>query len=297
MRRWVQTAVVLAWAGSIPTGLPLTHASQLPEDVHPDSRSRLPPIDREELDVQRRATYDAAVQVEGPAGAPMGGAALRLHGSGTNLRWAAPMGRQLTELTILTAAREYDQPFEWGLHELEALAVWLDAGIIDIVRHRRTLTGLGEREAIIIGGRPGAVRHAPTRCRHLRAGTGPAGEDDARRCHRRDGPLCEYRGDAHRVQSADAGWLEAVAAATVYPSGRYLSRFAEPSAPAKSGEPDVGVRALRPHVVSLGDRSGTCPELRSRTAVAGSEGWTTADTAGDSGDGESARLTVRLDRQ
>ena len=150
MRRWVQTAVVLAWAGSIPTGLPLTHAGQLPEDVHPDSRSRLPPIDREELDVQRRATYDAAVRVEGPAGAPMGAAALRLHESGTNLRWAAPMGRQLTELTILTAAREYGQPFEWGLHELEALAVGLDAGIIDIVRHRRPLTGLGEREAIII---------------------------------------------------------------------------------------------------------------------------------------------------
>ena len=132
MRRWVQTAVVLAWAGSIPTGLRVAHAGQLLEDVHPHSRSRLPPIDREGLD------------------APMGAAALRLHGSGTNLRWVAPMGRQLTELTILTTAREYDQPFEWALHELEALAVGLDAGIIDIVRHRRPLTGLGDREAIII---------------------------------------------------------------------------------------------------------------------------------------------------
>ena len=150
MRRWVQTAVVLAWAGSIPTGLRVAHAGQLPEDVHPDSRSRLPPIDREELDAERRETYDAAVRVEGPAGAPMGAAALRLHGSGTNLRWAAPVGRQLTELTILTTAREYDQPYEWGLHELEALAVGLDAGIIDIVRHRRPLTGLGDREAIIV---------------------------------------------------------------------------------------------------------------------------------------------------
>ena len=150
MRRWVQTAVVLALAGSIPAGLRVAHAGQLPEDVHPDSRSRLPPIDREELDAERRETYDAAVQVEGPADAPMGAAALRLHGSGTNLRWAAPMGRQLTELTILTTAREYDQPYEWGLHELEALAVGLDVGIIDIVRHRRPLTGLGDGEAIII---------------------------------------------------------------------------------------------------------------------------------------------------
>ncbi len=148
MWRWVQTAVVLAWAGSLQTGL--AHAGQLPEDVHPDSRSRLPPIARAELDAARRATYDSAVRAESPAGAPMGAAALRLHGSGTNLRWAAPMGRQLTELTILTAAREYDQPFEWGLHELEAIAVGLDVEIIDIVRHRRPLSALGDLEAIII---------------------------------------------------------------------------------------------------------------------------------------------------
>ena len=150
MRRCVQTAVVLAWAGSILTGLQVVHAGQLPEDVHPDSRSRLPPIERSELDVERRATYDAAVRAERSAGFLTGAAALRFHGSGTNLRWSAPMGRQLTELTILATAREYDQPYEWALHELEALAVGLDAGIIDIVRHRRPLNGLGDRDAIII---------------------------------------------------------------------------------------------------------------------------------------------------
>ena len=150
MRRCVQTAVVLAWAGSILTGLQVVHAGQLPEDVHPDSRSRLPPIERSELDVERRATYDAAVRAERSAGFLTGAAALRFHGSGTNLRWSAPMGRQLTELTILATAREYDQPYEWALHELEALAVGLDAGIIDIVRHRRPLNGLGDRDAIVI---------------------------------------------------------------------------------------------------------------------------------------------------
>ena len=150
MRRCVQAAVVLAWAGSILTGLQVVHAGQLPEDVHPDSRSRLPPIERSELDVERRATYDAAVRAERSAGFLTGAAALRFHGSGTNLRWSAPMGRQLTELTILATAREYDQPYEWALHELEALAVGLDAGIIDIVRHRRPLNGLGDRDAIVI---------------------------------------------------------------------------------------------------------------------------------------------------
>ena len=129
-------------------GIAVVEDGQLPDDVHPQSRSRLPPIDREELDPARRAAYDAAV--ESGAGAPTGAAALRLHGSGTNLRFDAPMGRQLTELTILTTAREYDQPYEWALHELEAIAVELDEGVIDVVRHRRPLTGLSDREAIII---------------------------------------------------------------------------------------------------------------------------------------------------
>ena len=39
------------------------------------------------------------------------------------------MGRQLTELTILATARELDQPYEWALHELEALVVGLDGAL------------------------------------------------------------------------------------------------------------------------------------------------------------------------
>ncbi len=148
MRRWVQAAVVLAWTGFFSIGAAAAHAGQLPDDVNPESRSRLPLIEREELDAARRAAYDAAAA--SPAGAPAGAAALRLHGSGASLRFAAPMGRQLTELTVLTTAREYDQPYEWALHELEALAVGLDDGIIDVVRHRRPLTGLSDRDAIII---------------------------------------------------------------------------------------------------------------------------------------------------
>lgn len=121
---------------------------RLPDDVNPESRSRLPLIDREELDPARRAAWDAAAG--GPAGAPTGAEALRLHGSGASLRFEAPIGRRLTELTVLTTAREYDQPYEWALHELEALAVGLDDGVIDAVRHRRPLTGLSDREAVVI---------------------------------------------------------------------------------------------------------------------------------------------------
>jgi 4-carboxymuconolactone decarboxylase len=119
----------------------------LPKDVDPDSRSRLPVIRREALDERGKKTYDAAAAGNS---APQGAAALRLHGSGISVRWASPLGRALTELAILTTAREHDQPYEWSLHEMEALAVGLDPATIDIVRHRKPATALADREAIII---------------------------------------------------------------------------------------------------------------------------------------------------
>ena len=150
MRRWIPTAAACVWAGLAPVAVQISHAGQLPEGVHPVSRSRLPPIDREELDTARREAHDSAIRAAGSAGAPMGAAALRLHGSGTDLRFSGPLGRRLTELAILTTAREHDQPFEWALHELDALAVGLDEVLIDVVRHRKPITGVGDPEAIIM---------------------------------------------------------------------------------------------------------------------------------------------------
>jgi 4-carboxymuconolactone decarboxylase len=124
----------------------------LPSDVYPDSRNRLPAIKREDLDERGKKAYDAAVSAAQAGGVPQGVAAIRLHGSGlgTNVRWTSPLGRALTELAILTTAREHDQPYEWSLHEMEAVAVGLESIVIDVVRHRRPLKGVSEREAAII---------------------------------------------------------------------------------------------------------------------------------------------------
>ena len=67
-----------------------------------------------------------------------------------NARWESPVGRPLLELAILITAREHDAPFEWSLHEMEAVAVGLDPDVIDIVRNRESLSGLGDRDAVII---------------------------------------------------------------------------------------------------------------------------------------------------
>ena len=162
MRRIVKLSIVLAWvvlvaAAAIPHGAVSAQRdgrgnaqAALPRDVDPESRNRLPAVKRDDLDERGKKAYDAAAGGSGLSGAPQGAAAIRLHGSGANVRWASAAGRQLTELAILTTAREHDQPYEWSLHEMEAVAVGLDPAVINAVRHRSPLTGVGEKEATII---------------------------------------------------------------------------------------------------------------------------------------------------
>jgi 4-carboxymuconolactone decarboxylase len=121
----------------------------LAPDVNPDTRNRLPPIRREELNDQMQKAYDAAVAAA-PGGKPEGAAAIRLHRSGVDVRWDARIGRRLSELSIIVMAREFDQPYEWSLHEMEAVSVGLEPAIVDVVRNRKPLTGVGEKEATII---------------------------------------------------------------------------------------------------------------------------------------------------
>jgi 4-carboxymuconolactone decarboxylase len=129
--------------------IPLSAQSDLPKDVDPDSRSRLPLIKRENLNEAGKKAYDAAA-VNAASGRPEGAAAIRLHRSGVDVRWQSRVGRALTELAIISIAREHDQPYEWSLHEMEAVAVGVDPSVIDVVRNRKALTGIAEKEAVVI---------------------------------------------------------------------------------------------------------------------------------------------------
>src|SRR5579863_7165496 len=122
----------------------------LPKDVFPDSRSRLPLINRENLDERGKKAYDDAAASNSGSGVPQGLTAIKLHGSGVDVRWASPLGRRLTELAIIGAARECDQPYEWSLHEMEAVAVGLEPAVIDLVRNRQPLAGVDDKEAVIV---------------------------------------------------------------------------------------------------------------------------------------------------
>src|SRR5947207_3018702 len=121
----------------------------LPKDIFPDSRNRLPLLKPENVSERLKRTYDNAIA--NFAGAEARGALIRLQASPvSNLQMESPTGLDLSQIAILTTGREHDQPYEWSLHEMQALAVSVDPAVIDVIRRKQPLAKLSEKEVIII---------------------------------------------------------------------------------------------------------------------------------------------------
>jgi 4-carboxymuconolactone decarboxylase len=135
----------------------------LPRDVYPDSRNRLPLIKREDLNEKRKEIYDEALAATDPLHGLQGEVGIRLHSVTDDPRFESPLGRRLTELAIIVGAREAEQHFEWALHAEEALRQGLEMQVVDVVRYKKPVTGLGDKEAAIITmGREMAQAHSVT---------------------------------------------------------------------------------------------------------------------------------------
>ncbi len=132
----------------------------LPADIHPESLSRLPLVKRDEMDEHGKMFYDEVtgpqsrtlVGLRGPSGiwlhSPELGA--RVRAVNQYLRYETTLERRLTELAILVTARELDNQSEWTAHEPAALQEGLDPAIIEVVKHRKPIAGLGTKETLII---------------------------------------------------------------------------------------------------------------------------------------------------
>ena len=139
-------------------------ASSFPKDIYPQTGNRLPAVNRDNLDDAAKKIYDA-----GAAGSDYGPQRLRLYtggaevfSSGLNdfLRHKAGLEPRLVELSILAAVREMDGEYEWTAHEPAALKAGVSPEIIDILKYRKPLTGLGEEDATIIElGRESVGKH------------------------------------------------------------------------------------------------------------------------------------------
>jgi hypothetical protein len=138
-------------------------AAQLPQDVYPDSRDRLPLPKREDMDDYGKKILDAL-----PAGK-------QLPATVHSIRLYSPVARSLeeadrylnfesglpdpvVEIAILVTAREADSQFEWTQNEPHARDPrnphHLDPAVIDTIKYGKPVVGLGEKEtAIIVFGR------------------------------------------------------------------------------------------------------------------------------------------------
>ena len=138
--------------------------SSFPKDIHPETGNRLPAVNRDTLDEAAKKIYDA-----GAPGTDYGPQRLRLYSGGAEvfssglndfLRHKAGLEPRLVELSILAAVREMDGEYEWTAHEPAALKAGISPEIVDIVKYRKPLTGVGEKEATIIElGREAVGKH------------------------------------------------------------------------------------------------------------------------------------------
>lgn len=159
-------AIALYAAESDYVMLGVLTAEDIPADIHEDSMARLPTVRREDLDAIGQDAFDTYVRpgtgyetgLRGPIGMWMYSPVLAeaMFDVRQRVRYGSAKDQRLTELTILTTAREIDNQYVYTAHEPAARREGLEQGIIDIVRFREPLNdstevdGLGDAERAII---------------------------------------------------------------------------------------------------------------------------------------------------
>jgi 4-carboxymuconolactone decarboxylase len=132
----------------------------LPADIDPKSLCRLPLVQREVLDDDNQRAYDQLLDpasgslrgLQGPGGialhSPLYASASRPVLRYFRTQCALPV--RVRELAILTAAREADSAVEWAAHVPQALQAGVPTATVDVIAHRRAVTGLESTDAAVI---------------------------------------------------------------------------------------------------------------------------------------------------
>ena len=151
------------WGTALVAALAMTMSGQqekrtLPPDIIPDSMSRLPLVKRADMDDNGKRVYDLisgpnrTSPLLGPGGVSFYSPkpAEYIHLLNEYLRRESQISGRYFELSALVAAREFDQQYEWSGHEPAALRAGLEQNVIDVVKYNRELTGLNEKDRVVI---------------------------------------------------------------------------------------------------------------------------------------------------
>jgi 4-carboxymuconolactone decarboxylase len=132
-------------------------AAQSPSDLDPDSHARLPYLQRKDIDEKTMPIFQTLPGL-GKDGVLKGPLAFAAYNPGAakalfdlhNAAVAGTLNPHVRELAIMVACRETNYNLEWNGHEATALKNGVDAKTLDVVRKRSALTGLDEKDAIVI---------------------------------------------------------------------------------------------------------------------------------------------------
>lgn len=134
------------------------NSGNMPADIAPGSLSRLPVLQRADLDDEGKALYDEIVGRDKPA-PTSGPVAVSLYSpkiakpwNDLNgfLRYNGKLSPRHTEVAILVATKEIEQQYEYSAHEPAALRFGAPQEVIDTIKYNREPTGLSPEEALII---------------------------------------------------------------------------------------------------------------------------------------------------
>lgn len=139
---------------------------KIPGDIYKDSLARLPQVQRADLDAVGQAAFDTYVSpgtgyetgLRGPVGMWMHSPALAqaVFDVRQRVRYGTSKDQRLTELIILSTAREINNQYEWSAHEPLAQAADLEQEIIELIKYREDLdlstgiAGFGETEQTLV---------------------------------------------------------------------------------------------------------------------------------------------------
>ena len=156
-----KTIVVFLVAGFSLAGAASTFAQQgtnMPPDIAPGSLSRLPVLQRADLDDEGKAIYDQIVgrdkpaPTSGPVAVSLYSPKIAVPWNDLNgfLRYNGKLSPRHTEVAILVATREIEQQYEYSAHEPAALRFGAPQAVIDTIKYNREPEGLSPEETLII---------------------------------------------------------------------------------------------------------------------------------------------------
>ena len=123
----------------------------VPSDINPVTLSRLPPVTPEDLDEEGRRLLAARPEAKpGPGPTHITNYSPRERSLGIPTGEGSPVGARFFQLAVLIVAREINQQYEWTAHEPAGRRQGLEQSVIDVVKHRRSVAGLSDKDAAFI---------------------------------------------------------------------------------------------------------------------------------------------------